>query len=478
MLFVLARGTLSTFPLSRRNAIVTDNSFLNTLAFGPFWDLYYANHDRVENDFKLTTKKILKNIKAHNEEELKSRAGYSDTDPLLVHTKKDIFLEKHPPHVIFVQQEGWSTEVALLHDDENNILGEFAKHGEEDYLYESFFSNAYGTSPTLNNLLLNSPISGLSQSRAAKVSFSTSSVLPFKARGYSTTFLSGGSSSWRNHNIFWPRQGFDRYIGRTTIEDHFNYKCNNPWGVYEEYTYEYLKKILAEDIESGKPSFTFVLTTNNHGPIMLPDSFKRPKYNMKKMGFDANDKQHYTQLIGYMYQTDAFGKFLTWLKSSKYKDDVIVVATGDHILKGFANHNSPKQQYLKYAVLTYFYLPQKYDKLKDIPKDIVGSHNDLFPTLYELSLSDTEYYNFGQPIMYKNHKNAFGWQESNTFLYDEGVVTSSMNLLKWDKTKQQRSLLNPKKETPTKYMKESIEKTKNQVLLKKYILVKEYEATK
>ena len=476
--FILARGSLSTFPLSRKVANATDNSFLNSLSFGPLWNLYYANHDRLENDFKLTTKDILKQAHVNSFQKLKEAAGYNDTCKLITKTNKNDFLKKNPPHVIFIQQEGWSTHIGLSNSKENNIYGEFARHAKEDYLYESFFSNAYGTSPTLNNLLLNSPISGLSQSKASKISFSTSSVLPFKENGYSITFLSGGSSAWRNHNIFWPRQGFDKYIGRKTIEDYYNYICDNPWGVYEEYTFKYLQKILIENIESGKPSFTYVLTTNNHGPIKLPPNFKKPKFNMEKLGFSSKDKQHYTQLMGYYYQTNAFGKFLTWLKSSKYKDDVIIAATGDHILKGYDNYNSPTKKYLKYAVLTYFYLPKKYDKLTKIPKNIVGSHNDIFPTLYELSLSDTNYYNFGQAIMNKNDDNAFGWQESETFLFSKGVVSKDMKLAPWDLKTKKRSLLLKNKKNISQYMKEVIIDTKKQILLKKYILLNEYETKK
>jgi phosphoglycerol transferase MdoB-like AlkP superfamily enzyme len=479
LLVVLARGSFSTFPLSRKVANTTDNAFLNSLTLGPFWNLYYAYRDHQENDFKLTTKKILQMAKVANFDQLKKEAGYTTTNKLRVKTPKNEFLEKHPPHVIFVQQEGWSTQIALAHSEKNNILGAFAQHAKEDYLYKSFFSNAYGTSPTINNLLLNSPISGLSQSRASQVHFTTSSVLPFKENGYSINFLSGGSSSWRNHNQFWPRQGFDKYIGRVTIEDFYNYKCDNPWGVYEEYTYKYLQKLLVENIESGKPSFTFVLTTNNHGPIMLPPEFKKPKFDLEALGFDSNDEQHYTQLLGYMYQTDAFGKFLTWLKNSKYKDDVIVVATGDHILKGYDNYNSRKKEYLKYAVLTYFYLPKKYDRLREIPKDIVGSHNDLFPTLYELALSKTEYYNFGQPIMYKTKKGAYGWHEREIFLFEDGVVSNNKKLYKWaNKSKEERVYLENTPKPISPFQNDVIEKTKKQILLKKYILLQEYEASK
>jgi hypothetical protein len=134
--------------------------------------------------------------------------------------------------------------------------------------------------------------------------------------------------------------------------------------------------------------------------------------------------------------------------------------------------------YLKYAVLTYFYLPEKYDKLKKIPKNIVGSHNDLFPTLYELALSDVTYYNFGQPINKKTQENAFGWQESGTFIFKEGIVSRDMKLKKWDNTQEYRKYLREDKQDISQYMKESIQKTKQQILLKKYILLQEYENNK
>lgn len=475
VLAVVARGTLDTFPLSRKIINTNDNAFLNTLVLNPFWHFYYAMRDRDENDFTLTSKKVLKIANVKSLDALKKHAGYSASNPLKRVTPKNTFLEKKPPHVIFVLCEGWSIHPALGHSKENNILGEFAKHKDEDYFYTGFFSNAYGTNPTIENLLLSSPIAGISQSRATKISFDLSAILPFKDKGYSTHFLSGGSSAWRNHNQFWPRQGFDDYIGRSTLEKHFGVHSDNPWGIYDDYLFDYLKESILAHSKEDKPSFTFVLTTNNHTPVRLPKSFKDPKFHLEKLGFAKDDMLPYNMLRAYHYQVNALGKFLTWLKSSPMKDDVIVVATGDHILKGYDDYFRPKMQYLKYAVSTYLYVPKQYDRLEHISKDVAGSHEDLFPTLYELALSGASYYNFGTAIMYKKVKEAFGWNVQNRFIFDKGVVTPDMKLHTWEKTNNERRYVDVNATALSQDKAARIERNRNQILLKKYLLIKEYE---
>jgi phosphoglycerol transferase MdoB-like AlkP superfamily enzyme len=475
LLALLARGTLDTFPLSRKIINTNDNAFLNTLVLNPFWHFYYAMRDRDENDFTLTSKKVLKIAKVKSIDELKERAGYTKDNPLKRVTPKNTLLEKKPPHVIFVLCEGWSIHPVLGQSKENNILGEFAKHMKQDYFYTGFFSNAYGTNPTIENLLLNSPIAGISQSRATKISFDYSAVLPFKSKGYSTHFLSGGSSAWRNHNQFWPRQGFDDYIGRSTLEKHFGVHSDNPWGIYDEYLFEYLKESMLAHNKEDKPSFTFVLTTNNHTPVRLPKNFKDPKFNLEKLGYAKDDMLHYNMLRAYHYQVNALGKFLTWLKSSPMKDDVIVVATGDHILKGYDDYFRPKMQYLKYAVSTYLYVPKMYDRLQNTPRDVAGSHEDLFPTLYELALSQATYYNFGVPIMYKKRESSFGWNLQNRFIFANGVVTPDMKMHIWDTSNNERRYVDVNTTELIRDRDVRIEKNRNQRLLKKYLLIKEYE---
>ena len=125
----------------------------------------------------------------------------------------------HLPHVVFVLMEGWSSHIALEHGDDNPVLGAFGRHAQEDHFFTHLFANTFATNSTIESLLVNSPVSPLSQSVARSTSFRLSNLLPFKRKGYRTAYVSGGYASWRNHDNFWPRQGFDRYIGRSEIED-------------------------------------------------------------------------------------------------------------------------------------------------------------------------------------------------------------------------------------------------------------------
>jgi len=218
-----------------------------------------------------------------------------------------------------------------------------------------------------------------------------------------------------------------------------------------------------------------VLTTNNHPPVELPENYISPQFHLEEMGLKKDDMVRYNMLRGYNYQTNALGEFMTWLKASPLKDDVIVVATGDHILKGFGDYFTPSMQYLKYAVPAYFYIPKQYDTLQKVSNDVVGSHNDLFPTLYELALSSAKYYNFGTPIMFKTHKNAFGWNEQDRFIFADGVVDDSMHFYLWDTNTTQRKYLQNVASTLDENKRDKIQTKHAQIWLQKYLLTKEYE---
>jgi phosphoglycerol transferase MdoB-like AlkP superfamily enzyme len=444
--FLAARGTWTTFPLSKQYTAISDNSFINSLTQNAIYHLYNAFSDRSKSHFNASTQAVLKNAQVKDLSELKQKANLNN---LIKTTPKNIFLAKNPPSIIFVQMEGWSSQIALT--DSKNTLGNFNQHRLKDYFFNRFFSNGYGTNPTLDYLLLNSPITPLSQSDAYKTNFSTSNILPFKKKGYKTIFLSGGYASWRNHDKFWVNQGFDQYIGRTTIAKAQG-KSNNTWGVYEEKLFNFLKDDLQKQT---KPTFYYVLTTNNHPPVELPKNYTIPPFNLSS--FNNNNGQIKKMLSGFSYQSNALGNFLSWLKKSPLKNNVIVVATGDHILKGFDNYNNPEKIYAKYGVATYFYLPKQYDKLKNINKNIAASHVDLFPTLFELSLSNAKYYQFGTALMNKKIKGSYGWIENKAFILKNGIINAQTkkyhpftknNLVSsdgYDLTKNQKNILSQEK---------------------------------
>ena len=472
LMVVPARGSFDTFPLSRISASVSDNSIVNSLALNAPLHLYYTLSDRENDSFgRLSSQQVLAESRLTSLRELTHYAGYSNKNSYKQHaSKKPEDFQR--PHVIFVLMESWSTHMAIMDAADNNVLGVFSKHAKEDHFFPYFFSNAYGTNPGIDSLLLNSPITPMSTASVGDFSFSMSNVLPFKQQGYDTLFLSGSSSTWRNHNNFWPKQGFDRYLGRATIESHFGVKSDNPWGVYESYLFDYLKKTLLEAEATSKPLFSFVMTTNNHPPIRLPEDYQAPPFKMEQYGFTDEDINKREILTGFHYQSNALGEFLSWLKQSPLKDKVIVVATGDHIYKGFVNYTGADMAYLRYSVPAYFYIPKRYDSLQSVSSQMVGSHEDLFPTLYELALSEGEYMAFGTPMMRKRIASAYGWINQDGYLFNTGVVTGQRFYPWQDDTKIKLSLQD---EDMSAEQKTIVQRQKYRMLLKKYLLVNEFE---
>ena len=472
LMIVPARGSFDTFPLSRKTVSISDDNLTNSLIFNAPYHLYYTMSDREDDSFgKLSSQQLLSNNGMRSFEELMRSAGFLSENAYKQHSSKKSN-DFQNPHVIFVLMESWSTHIALTNSLDNDVFGAFAKHAKDDYFFPYFFSNAYGTNPSIDSLLLNSPISPMSQSSAVGFSFSMSNVLPFKQQNYNTLYLSGSSSTWRNHNNFWPNQGFDRYLGRATIESHFGVKSDNPWGVYEAHLFDYLKKTLLEAEQNSKPLFSFVMTTNNHPPIRLPADYQAPSFKMEKYGFTNEDTSKREVLSGFHYQTNALGEFLSWLKQSPLKDKVIVVATGDHIYKGFVNYTGPDMAYLRYSVPAYFYIPEQYDRMQNINAKMTGSHEDLFPTLYELALSESEYMAFGTPLMDKSMDTAYGWIDRGSYLFNEGVATEQ-GFYPWqDEARMKLSLQHKEISDQQKAI---IKQQKYRVLLRKYLLVNEFE---
>ena len=468
---ILGRGSFDTFPLRTANASVSNDAFINSLILNSPYNLFEAFEERRHSALRQKPAEILKEAQAPDVATLLRRAGYRDQDDLLAVTTPK---PGRAPHVVMVQMEGWSTEITLGHGPGNQVLGEFARHIGADHFYRLFFSNAYGTNPTVEALLMNSPLTPLSQSPARSCAFSLSNALPFKRAGYRTLFISGGDSAWRNHERFWTRQGFDAYIGRATIEKTYHVDASdNPWGVYDEYVFRAVADALVQAEKDGVALFVYVMTTNNHSPIRLPASYRAPPLDPAVYGFRPDDEKKRTDLTGFHYQTDQLGKFLSWIKDGPLRERVIVAASGDHILKGFTDYSRPERTYLRYSVPAYFYVPAALDRLAGVPADIVGSHADIFPTLFELALSQARYYRFGVPLMEKSPQRAYGWLEARVFLFPEGVARSDApGLLPWADDRH----LDPRPQPLEPWQAEAIAREKHRKRLKEWLLLNEYEA--
>ena len=103
----------------------------------------------------------------------------------------------------------------------------------------------------------------------------------------------------------------------------------------------------------------------------------------------------------YQYANNQLAKFITDIKKSKFADNTIIAVTGDHNLRELSNY-VPEESFVRYAVPFYLYIPQQIKESLNIQKvntDLCGSHIDIMPTLYNLSLSSKEYVSAGNNLL-------------------------------------------------------------------------------
>ena len=84
---------------------------------------------------------------------------------LIATTQKNTFIEKNPPSVVFIMMEGLSNYYINLHSAENNLLGSLEAQLNDCYVYRNFLPSYNGTIYSLENLLVGTPQSPLSQSK-------------------------------------------------------------------------------------------------------------------------------------------------------------------------------------------------------------------------------------------------------------------------------------------------------------------------
>ncbi len=231
----------------------------------------------------------------------------------------------------------------------------------------------------------------------------------------------GGDLHWRNVGNFMSRQGFDSTFGKATIAKSLNKKIgtiSHDWGVFDEYLYDYIEKKL---LNALTPQFIFVLTTNNHPPYKVPTHYKSNSLELSK-----ELKEHITgdinlakrRFIDYAYAVDMAGEFLTNVKTSKLRENTLVVITADNnTVEGIMNYDDYYTQTKR--VPFYIYMPE-YIKPKDkINTKLASSHKDIFPTLYNLTLSDTPYTAIGTNLLDENILHC-GFNDAGVIISSEG----------------------------------------------------------
>lgn len=314
-------------------------------------------------------------------------------------TPENKILDNSQPNVIVVLMESFGGSWLQYHSDKFNLLGDLEQHFKQGYYFPNFLPADNGTIGSLMTLATNIPFRRgtrfLPESKYMYLPLETGAHIPYKRRGYETNFFYGGKLSWRNIGRYFKTQAYDVVEGENVIRKNIDStkKVGNEWGLFDEYLFNYA----LEKLESRTPQFIFILSTSNHPPYEVPENYDvRALEIPDELDRRINrEKELFKERFNaYQYANQQLANFITKIKENH--PNTVIAVTGDHNFFGFVTYEK-KEVFAKHMVPAFFHFPEKIFKGKvDLEK--VGSHEDIMTTLYNKTLSKTQYLTFGEDL--------------------------------------------------------------------------------
>lgn len=424
LFFVAMRGSVGTFTLRREHTNISKNEFVNLLCYNAVYSLKFANSELNDNQIVPDIDKELADGGFTSidevQEKYKSYTNTSFDKGLTSITPKNDFLANNPPNVVFLQMESMSNHYFDLSTKEFDLLGELADELPNLYYFKNSLSAYNGTIQSLENFLIGTPKTIISQSVYFDTPFSSSIALPFKENGYSTYFLTGASISWRNIDNMIKHQAFDFIEGKNYIQEKIPNAEEFAWGIHDGFLFDYIKATLGEN---KQPKFIFGLTISNHTPFEVPKSFKSRPIKMPdllKKQIRVSEDIAYDNFYSHQYAASELGRFIKEIKNSPLGENTIIVASGDHNIRQVFEYE-PGEGFLKRSVPILMYIPEKY-KPAFFDDEVIASHKDIFPTIFNLALSNTAYTYTGDNL-FEEIPYRFAINDYNFIADNKGVIT-------------------------------------------------------
>jgi len=408
LLVLLARGSVGTFPLIRRDVTVSTDPFVNTLVLNAPLTLYRAARVRgKETDIGSDPLVGLRRQGFTDLRDAALAAGLPSGDPAQVRAALFPQVPGAPralaqsPHVVLGLLESFGQDLLRVDGPGNDMLGRLRGELEHGFQFENFIATQNGTHPVLESLLLGSAISPLTRGRNASLTFDTSAALPFKRSGYRTVFIYGGGSDWREIGTAFRHQGFDNVYDARDIRQRFPAARGTEWGLYDAWLFQFAQELLEQADAQGERVFMVLLTTTNHPPFALDTPRKEYPLDPAVLGERGLDNKAELRrmLATYQYQADQFGAFLQALREQPLGERTLVAAAGDHNLRSHYSYDLPSQQPDVDRVFAWLRVPPAFIPLDNAPDTAaLAGHADLVPTLVSLALPGERYFATGRNL--------------------------------------------------------------------------------
>lgn len=395
VLVIATKGGIGDSKLRSRHLSVSSNTFINHLVPSGAYALYLAKKERENSELGNNPNKRLE---ALGFTDWQAAAEQCFSKPVNNFKRQLAFnpqVEEKSPHTVFAIMEGWGRHLMLFDEpNQNDLLGKLRPWVESkaDYFPQAL-SAENGTFQSLEGILLDSPITPITQSIYGYQTYDTSRILPYKKAGYKTVFLTAGPGAWRQLNKTLYFQGFDEVIDREVIIDAYPQATTHTWGVDDEWMFKYALDYLKTADQKNEKILLVMLSVTNHAPYRIPSHYQPEVLDESLLGdsLAVDSELGRTMLETYQYANNALGEFLQGLEDKKLLTHTLVAASGDHQSRSIITYPDNTQLPLKFGVPLLFYIPEAYKLNKQpINPEVWASHADIFPTLWEHSLSNIE----------------------------------------------------------------------------------------
>ncbi|RLD29711.1 MAG: sulfatase [Bacteroidetes bacterium] len=373
-------------------------SILFILIFGSLKLIFSEAYDTAyQNKIAFLTKDIIKfqnekrKTKAYN---LFDRNDYPLLKPF--NDSNDVLtsffnVKEEKPNIVIIIVEGLGSE----------FIGEKTYRGFTPFLdsliskslyWENFVSTTGRTFGVLPSLLGSLPFGETGFLELQKTPSHINLINVLKTNGYTTSYYSGGHSSFDRIINFLEYSGIDHVIDENKYGSEYSRTENNSggfsWGYPDS---EIFRKTLASLDNKTEPRLDIIVTLTNHEPFSFPlkeqylakvDSISESgqRFDISKEEIAAN-KEIYASLY---YTDNSIKDFMTAFAERDDYNNTIFIITGDHRLIPI----SQKDKLCRFHVPLYIYSPmlKRTEKFKSI-----SSHWGVTPSLLSFLMNNYKF---------------------------------------------------------------------------------------
>ncbi|WP_183558151.1 LTA synthase family protein [Mucilaginibacter sp. SP1R1] len=253
--FLLMRGGLQTEPINQNAAYFSDREILNQSALNTEWNLF---------------NNIFENLRRpYNPYLFMQPASAAQLVQNIFSVKPDSTIKAlttNRPNIVIIQLESYTASIIESLGGDKGVAPNFERFIQNGILFNNVYSSADRTDKGIISIMSGFPSQAVRTIVADTLKQKKLPALStvFKSEGYQTTYFYGGKSSYMSFNVFMKSHQVDHIIDEFSFDKK---QAKTEWGVYDDVL---LNKQLQYTQQQSQPFFSYVQTSTNHEPFVLP----------------------------------------------------------------------------------------------------------------------------------------------------------------------------------------------------------------